>query len=218
MKAVVVASGDFDPGDAEWLNGADCVIAADGGAESLDRLGRQPDLLIGDLDSTSSALVERLADAGGTVERYSTDKDESDTELALRAAIDRRADEIVLLGAIGGERLDHELANLLLMADPSLRGLNVRAVHAGTSVRIVREHESAALDGRIGDLVTLLPIGGDATGVTTDGLRWPLDAATLAMGRSRGLSNEIVATPASVRLESGLLLLIERAHERGATS
>ena len=218
LKAVVVASGDFDPGDADWLGGADCVIAADGGAESLDRLGRQPDLLIGDLDSTSPALVERLAAAGVIVERYSSDKDESDTELALRAAIDRGADEIVLLGAIGGDRLDHELANLLVLADPSLRGREVRVVHAATTVRIVRENEPVALDGRIGDLATLLPIGGDATGVTTDGLRWPLDAATLATGRSRGLSNEIVATPASVRLESGLLLLVERAHERGATA
>jgi thiamine pyrophosphokinase len=71
--------------------------------------------------------------------------------------------------------------------------------------------------GRIGDLVTLLPIGGEATGITTDGLRWPLDAATLRMGRSRGLSNEIVAAPASVRLGSGVLLVVERALERGAT-
>ena len=218
MKAVVVASGDLDPADADWLAAADCVIAADGGAESLDRLGRRPDLLIGDLDSTTPALVERLSDVGVTVERHPTDKEESDTELALRAAVERGADEIVLLGAIGGDRLDHELANLLLLADPFLRGLDVRVVHAATTVRIVRVNESVALDGRVGDLVTLLPIGGDAAGVTTHGLRWPLSAATLAMGRSRGLSNEIVATPASVRLESGLLLLVERAHERGATS
>lgn len=219
MKAVVVASGDLDPADADWLAAADLVIAADGGAESLDRLGRRPDLLIGDLDSTRADLVARLADGGVTVERHPTDKEASDTELALRASIARGADEIVVLGAIGGDRLDHQLANLLLLADPSLRDVSVRVVQAATTVRLVRENEPVALDGEIGDLVTLLPIGGEATGVTTDGLRWPLDAATLAMGPSRGLSNEIVATPASVRLESGLLLLVERADEkRGATS
>ena len=76
--------------------------------------------------------------------------------------------------------------------------VDVRVVHAGNTVRIVHPDQPLALDGRIGDLVTLLPIGGDAIGVTTAGLRWPLDAATLHMGRSRGLSNEIVATPASV--------------------
>jgi thiamine pyrophosphokinase len=215
MKVAVVASGDLDPTDVVWLDDADLVIAADGGAESLDPLGRRPDLLIGDLDSTDEALVGRLAAAGVRVERHPADKDASDTELALRAATDAGADEIVLLGAIGGDRLDHELANLLLLADPALAGRDLRVVHAGNTVRVVRSNGSPALHGRIGDLVTLLPIGGEATGVTTEGLRWRLDAATLLMGASRGLSNEIVATPASVRLDSGILLVVERARTRG---
>jgi thiamine pyrophosphokinase len=218
MKVVVVASGDFDPADAIWLDDADMLVAADGGAESLDRIGRRPDLLIGDLDSTDPALVERLAMGAVRVERHPADKEASDTELALRAAIDAGADEIVLLGAIGGDRLDHELANLLLLADPALAGRDVRLMHAGNTVRLVRSGESLAMGGRIGDLVTLLPIGGEATGITTNGLRWPLDAATLRMGRSRGLSNEIVTTPASVQLGSGVLLVVERAREKGATT
>ncbi|HJP72290.1 MAG TPA: thiamine diphosphokinase [Candidatus Limnocylindria bacterium] len=216
MKVVVVASGDLDPADASRLDGADMVVAADGGAESLDRLGRRPDLLIGDLDSTDGALVERLSAAGVRVERHPTDKEASDTELALAAALEAGAEEIVLLGAIGGDRLDHELANLLLLADPSFAGHDLRLVHAGSTVRVLRSGESRSLDGGAGDLVTLLPIGGEATGVSTDGLRWPLERETLRMGRSRGLSNEIVMTPASVRLGSGLLLVIERAGERGA--
>jgi len=218
MKVVVVASGDFDPGDAIWLGDADMLVAADGGAESLDRLGRRPDLVIGDLDSTDPALVKRLAIDAVRVERHPADKEASDTELALRAAIGAGADEIVLLGAIGGDRLDHELANLLLLADPALAGRDVSVLHAGNTVRLVRSGESLAMRGRIGDLVTLLPIGGEATGITTGGLRWPLEAATLRMGRSRGLSNEIVATPASVRLDSGVLLVVERTRERGATT
>ena len=211
MKVAVVASGDLDPADAGWLNGPDLVVAADGGATALERLGRRPDVLIGDLDSADGALVERLMRAGVRVERHPTDKEASDTELALAAAVAAGADEIVVLGAIGGDRLDHELANVLLLADPALEGHDVRVVHAGNVVRLVRSGEVRALDGHVGDLVTLLPIGGEAFGVTTHGLRWPLPAATLRMGRSRGLSNEIVMTPASVRLESGLLLVIERA-------
>ena len=61
--------------------------------------------------------------------------------------------------------------------------------------------------------MTLLPLGGDAYGVTTQGLRWSLDAATLAVGRSRGLSNEVTARPASVSLEQGTLIVIETARE-----
>lgn len=217
MKVVVVASGDLDEGDASLLDAADLVIAADGGAESLDRLGRRPDVLVGDLDSTDAALVRRLAAAGTRVHRHPADKEASDTELALEVATAAGATAVVLLGAAGGLRLDHELANLLLLADPALAGRDVRLVHRGSEVGVVRSGERAVLGAGPGDLVSLLPIGGDATGVTTQGLRWPLEAATLRLGRSRGLSNEVVATPASVRLERGTLLVVESI-TRGASA
>jgi thiamine pyrophosphokinase len=209
MKVVVVASGELEVSDAAWLHAADLVIAADGGAASLDRLGRTPDVLVGDLDSIDPTLVARLAVAGTTVERHPVDKEASDTELAVEMAIGTGARSVVILGAMGGSRLDHELANLLLLADPALAGHDVRAVRGGTLVRAVQAGERLELDGSPGDLVTLLPVGGDALGVTTEGLRWPLDRAMLRMGRSHGLSNEVVASPTSVRITDGTLLVIE---------
>lgn len=217
MKVVVVASGELADSDETWLDDADLVIAADGGAGSLDRLGRAPDVLVGDLDSVDPHLVSRLAAAGTTVERHPVDKEASDTELAMEMAVGAGAAAVVLLGAVGGERLDHELANLLLLADPSLAGRDVRAVRGTTQVRAVRGGERLDLDGSSGDLVTLLAVGGNASGVTTAGLRWPLDRATLSLGRSRGLSNELVEGPASVRLAHGTLLVIETA-SRGDTA
>jgi len=117
----------------------------------------------------------------------------------------------VLLGAFGGSRIDHELANLLLLADAALAGRDIRAVRGGSVVRALHDGGRAELRGSVGDIVTLLPVGSDATGVTTDGLRWPLASATLRFGRSRGLSNEVVGLPASVRIEHGTLLVIETA-------
>lgn len=214
MRTVIVASGALDPADAGWLDGADVIIAADGGAASLDDLGRRPHLLVGDLDSVDARLVERLEAEGVAVERHPVDKDASDTELALERALETSPDaEVLVLGAMGGERLDHELANLLLLADPALAGRQVRLVRGSTSVRAVRGGERLVLGGIAGDLVTLLPIGGDAAGVVTEGLRWPLRDATLAMGRSRGLSNLVEAPPASVSLERGTLLVVETASE-----
>ena len=211
MRIVVVASGALAPGDEAWLDGADMVIAADGGAASLDRLGRRPDRLVGDLDSAPPELVERLEAAGTRVDRHPVDKGASDTELALRAAIDEGAGQVDLLGAIGGDRLDHELANLLLLSDPDFAGVELRAISGSTVVRAVRGGRRLSLRGEVGDLVTLLPIGGDAKGVTAVGLRWPLDAATLPMGRSRGLSNVVVGPSASVTLTDGVLLVVETA-------
>lgn len=217
MRVVIVASGEPAATDVAWLDEADLVVAADGGAGWLDRAGRRPDLLVGDLDSTDPALVERLERAGTSVERHPTDKDASDTELALTAARSRGATEIVLLGALGGLRVDHELATLLLLADASLAGLPVRIVRGGTTVRPLRDGERLALEAEAGDVVSLLPIGGDATGITTSGLRWPLDGATLHFGRSRGLSNEVVEAPASVSLERGTLLVVHTARKGART-
>lgn len=190
MRVIVVASGELDERDARWLASADLLIAADGGAASLDRIGRRPDRLIGDLDSVSPDLVERLEAAGTRVERHPTDKDASDTELALGAAIAAGGTEVVLLGALGGARLDHELANLLLIADPELEDVDVRLVRRGTTVRVLR--------------------GGSR-------LRWSLTDAVLRMGRSRGLSNELVEASASVSLEHGTLLVVQTA-KQGAIS
>jgi len=211
MRIVIVASGALAPGDETWLDGADLVIAADGGADALDRLGRRPDRLVGDLDSADPALVERLEAAGTRIDRHPVDKEASDTELAVHAALAGGADRVDLLGATGGDRLDHELANLLLLADPALSGVELRAVVAGTTIRAARGGDVLTLRGDPGDLVTLLPISGDAGGVTTAGLRWALDGSTLPMGGSRGLSNVVVESGASVRLTEGVLLVIETA-------
>ena len=216
MKTVVVAAGTLDVADARWLDVADVVIAADGGATSLDALGRRPDRLIGDLDSVDAALVERLARDGTTVERHPVDKEASDTELAIDAAFDAGATSVTLIGAAGGDRLDHELANMLLLADPRFTSRDLRAVQGSTVVRALHGPARARLDGHPGDLVTLLPLAGDARGVTTDGLRWPLDGATLRMGRSRGLSNEVVRGGGSVGIEHGTLLIIEISKEATA--
>jgi thiamine pyrophosphokinase len=215
MRVVIVASGEPLAADAAWLDAADLVVAADGGAAWLDRLGRRPHLLVGDLDSVEPSVVKRLAAAGTEVERHPADKDASDTELALLAARARGATEVVLLGALGGDRLDHELANLLLLADPDLADVPVITVRGGTSVRVLRPGSSLDLEAEVGDLVSLLPLGGDAGGVTTSGLRWPLADATLRVGRSRGLSNEVTAPAATVSLAAGLLLVI-RTRSHGA--
>lgn len=215
MRAVVVADGDPAPADAGIAAGADLLIAADGGAGWLEAIECRPDILVGDLDSVEAATVERLAAAGTEVIRHPVDKDASDTELAITEALQRGADEVVVLGALGGSRLDHELANLLLLADPALPDAAVRIVQGSTTVRVVRGPGSLVLSAPVGSSVTLLPIGGDAAAVSTTGLRYALESYPLAMGRSRGLSNVIVAAPASVRLAAGTLLVVESAPSAG---
>lgn len=216
MKAIVVAGGDAAPEDAARLADADLVIAADSGAEWLDALGVRPDVLVGDMDSIDPGLLERLRNEGVTIERHPEDKDASDAELAVVRAVSDGAEDVVLVGALGGGRLDHELANILLVADGRWRGHRLQIVRGATTARAAHGGEKLDLAGAVGDLVTLLSVNGDAWGVRTEGLRYPLAGESLGLGRSRGLSNQVEQPPASVSLERGTLVVIETRKEPGA--
>lgn len=208
MKAVIVAHGDAAPSDRAIAAAADLLIAADGGALRCSRWSLVPRLIVGDLDSLGAKAAEQLARSGIEVRAYPPAKDESDTELAVRCALDAGADEIVLLAALGGARLDHELANILLLSEPRLKATPVRVVRGDTVVRAVHGPGTIALEGSTGDTVTLLPLG-DVDDVVTEGLSYPLAGETLRAGAARGLSNVIARSPASVAIGHGVLLVVE---------
>jgi thiamine pyrophosphokinase len=221
MQAIVLADGDvgsrteLDTVWPGWLVPGAFVVAADGGARHAGSLGLAIDRWVGDGDSLGSDGVAALRASGIPVDLAATDKDESDTELAIRAALERDPDAVTILGALGGSRLDHALANLALLAFPGLRGRDVRIVSAAARVRLLEAPGPdggpavLALRGRVGDLVSLLPVGDDAVGVTTRGLAFPLADEPLEAGRTRGLSNVRAADEASVELRVGRLLLVE---------
>lgn len=209
MKAVVVAHGDVDPGDRAQLDGADLIVAADGGTLALERWGVAPHAIVGDLDSLGMERALEYGARGVTVVPFSAEKDESDLELAIGFATEAKADEIVLLGVFGGARFDHEVANALLLAADEYRGRRLRAVRGDTTVRALHGGEQLVLAGAPGDLVTLLAVRGDAEGVRTHRLRYPLAGETLFFGAARGLSNVVVSEGAWVACDQGVLLVIE---------
>jgi thiamine pyrophosphokinase len=213
MLALVVADGEPAAADARLFATADLVVAADGGARWSEANGRRPDVVVGDMDSLGDEAVARLEDEGTRVVRHPVDKNASDTELAIGEAFGAGADRVVVIGALRGERLDHELANLLLLADPRYAYRPLRIVQGDTVIRAVPGGATLRIEARPGRPVTLLPLGGDAIGVTTRGLRYPLKAETLALGSSRGLSNVVDKQPASVRLEVGALLVVEPGND-----
>jgi len=208
MRAVVVAHGDVLPSDRGVIDAQDYVVAADGGALALEQWKLLPHLVVGDMDSLGDAGVERMARKGIPVAKFPAAKEESDLELAVAQAIAAGATEIVLLGALGGDRLDHETANLLLLADPGYDGVRIEARRGTLRIRAIRGEGSLSV-GPVEAIVTLLPVNGDAEGVTTEGLRFPLRDETLRFGRARGLSNEVDSLPAKVTVRKGSLLVFE---------
>jgi thiamine pyrophosphokinase len=193
--------------DRQWVRRGDLIIGADGGAARALGWGLVPHLVIGDMDSLADADQAALAAQGCRLVVHPRSKDETDLELAMIYAAQQGADEIIVLGALG-KRLDHTLANILLLALPGLAGAAVRIVQGRLEVRLLRSGEVATLEGEPGDLVSLLPLGGEAHGVTTAGLAWPLQGESLHFGFTRGISNEMVAPRAEIRVDSGCLVIV----------
>jgi thiamine pyrophosphokinase len=187
------------------------VIAADRGAAHARAWGWPVHLLVGDLDSLGAEDAARVAAGGTPVITALPTKDETDLELALAHALTDGAGEIVICAALGG-RTDHLLANVLLLTRPELAGRRVVLADGQESIRLLRGDgftpACLALRGTPGDLVSLLPLGGDVDGVTTEGLAFPLHDETLFLGRARGVSNAFTSSHARITLRRGSLLVI----------
>ncbi len=209
MRVIIIAAGQ--PADdehwARWIRSGDLVIGADGGAAQALARGWTPRVVVGDMDSLTEANRSRLEGQGCEFIRHPRAKDETDLELALTYAVEQGAEEIVILGALGG-RMDHTLANVLLLALPLLRHVTARIARGGEEVLLLRGGQSIRLDGIKGDRVSLLPVEGDACGVTTRGLAWPLNGDTLRFGFSRGVSNEMTGEEAWIDLREGSLIVV----------
>ncbi|MBW3548570.1 MAG: thiamine diphosphokinase [Actinobacteria bacterium] len=182
------------------------VIAADSGLDQAAILGLHVDLAVGDFDSLAPAALEAAMAAGCRVERHPAAKDHTDLELGLRAALEHGCRRVVVVGGYGG-RLDHFLANVLVLASVDFAGVVVEARVGPARLTVVRARSE--LRRSAGALVSLLALGGVARGVRTVGLRYPLRGEDLLPGSTRGVSNELTGEVASVAVAGGALLAVQ---------
>ncbi|HXV71790.1 MAG TPA: thiamine diphosphokinase [Acidimicrobiia bacterium] len=203
METILIFAGGNCPteGLSEELPEADLVVAADSGYDHAVGAGFRVDVLIGDLDSIQTDVLASHV----IVERFPTDKDATDLELALTRVAAERPERVVVVGG-GGGRVDHELAVASLLCSSRWAELEIDWVTDRGWAHVI--HGRRIIHGDVGSLVSLVPMGGPAVGVSTKGLRWQLEDADLGFGTTRGVSNEFVAPVADVRLASGCLLAV----------
>ncbi len=213
MKYILIANGSFAPGPAvdallhqQATDPSITIIAVDGGANHTQRLNITPSLIVGDLDSVLPTTLTYYQSCGIAVQEYPSDKDETDLELALLEAVQRKANWIRILAAIG-DRLDQTLANIDLLALPQLAAIDTKIVSGKQSIWLLEAGEHPLM-GEVGDTISLVPFGGPAVGITTHGLSYPLHQETLYKGPARGISNVIADHHPSIILENGKLLVI----------
>jgi thiamine pyrophosphokinase len=208
-RALIFANGEFNHPESvkDYLRADDLIIAADGGTRHLLDLGLTPSVLIGDFDSLSADILASMETQGVETIRHPDHKDYTDLELALRLAANRGVREVFVFAAVGA-RWDQTLANLLLPTATGFEHLEIRLIDGPQEVALLSGGSSIQIHGQAGDTVSLIPIGGDAVGVTTDGLEYPLNREKLHFGETRGVSNILLGEVGSVSLQEGSLLCI----------
>ena len=203
MKTLIVLNQTDDTVPEENY---DFVIGVDGGCKWCIHNNLKIDLAIGDFDSLEANLFERLCEFAADIQQHPSNKDATDLELAIQAALDHSAQELTVLGTWGG-RTDHALANLLCLSQQSnllpvtLPGLKQNGYLLKSGHQIIIEHV-------IGQTVSILAMSGDCQGVSNVGMKYPLSNATVLMGSGFGLSNQTTTNPASISLSDGVLLVL----------
>lgn len=206
-RIIIFANGELPNIDKARaiLKDDDYIICADGGTRHALALNLKPDLVIGDMDSTEKTDLKKLRDDGVSIELFPRDKDETDLELVITRAIELMPKEIIIVAALGG-RIDQTLGNIALLADSRLTAFDVRLDDGVEEIFFCRDQ--LEVHGGSGDLVSLIPWGGPVHHIHTQGLKWALKDETLHPDRTRGLSNEMLSNDASIRIGSGLLLVV----------
>ena len=211
-SAAIVANGS-DKGLSALLadpSTVDMIIAADGGADACWQAGVTPTLIIGDMDSITDAARRRFEAAGVPFIPHPADKDQSDLELAVHAAVSGGADRIAIYCAMGG-RWDMTAANLFLLMAPCLENTTTVITDGCQHIRLLRGGDRIRLEGRRGDTLSLIPVGAPARGVSATGVVWPLTDDVLYPWQTRGVSNRFAGTAADIALAVGCLLCIHTA-------
>ncbi len=213
-RAVIFANGEIR--DTKRLRSIiredDVLIAADGGLRYILSIGFQPSFLVGDLDSVTPADLKQVKEAGVEIRQSPVDKNETDLQLAMDLAVEMGFSDILITAAIGG-RLDQTLGNIFLLGRDAYSGVSIRMDDGVEEVFLIRD--KTLICGAPGEVVSLLPLGGPAHNVVTDGLKYPLQSETLFPDQTRGISNVMLDSSARVSLSQGVLICIHSRHITG---
>ncbi|NMB33855.1 MAG: thiamine diphosphokinase [Clostridium sp.] len=208
MFAVVVFNGEIS--DYEYCKGfldaADLIICADGGAAHLRKLGISPNILLGDFDSIDPGDLRYFSGKEVEIINFPPKKDMTDAELAIDTAVKRGYRDIVIMGGLGA-RIDHTLSNIFLLKNLLDRGIRAGIIDKQNEIFLTADNISIRAQDGYG--LTLLPLSERVDGIRTEGLYYKLAGETIHMGSSRGVSNAFVCDIAKISITSGLLLVIK---------
>lgn len=206
MKVLIVSGGNVDieiPSKSY-----DKIIAVDKGLESIYNQKVRPDYIVGDFDSVSPKIIEYYKNQGMEIAKYNPEKDYTDTELGIEKAISLNPDTIRIIGGIG-TRIDHTLANIHILTKCLEKNIKCDIVNSNNKIYLVNKSAKIEKSKAFGKFVSIIPLTSEVKGITLEGFKYPLSDYILSIGKSLGISNEIVADNASINIKEGILIVIE---------
>ncbi len=212
MKFLIVSGGSLNKEFVTKVVGQgkyDRILAADSGMNALYAAAVTPDIIIGDFDSADEKIL-RFFQQNKAIDfcTLNPEKDDTDTEFAIRESIRRGADSITIIGGTG-TRLDHVLGNISLLGIGLEEQVSMELLDEHNRIRMIQDTLILEKETQYGKYVSLIPYGGDVQGITLRGFKYPLSDYTMGGFNSLGISNEIVDNRAEIHFRSGILLVIE---------
>ena len=212
MKFLIVSGGSLNKEFVTKVVGQgkyDRILAADSGMNALYAAAVTPDIIIGDFDSADEKIL-RFFQQNKAIDfcTLNPEKDDTDTEFAIRESIRRGADSITIIGGTG-TRLDHVLGNISLLGIGLEEQVSMELLDEHNRIRMIQDALTLEKETQYGKYVSLIPYGGDVQGITLRGFKYPLSDYTMGGFNSLGISNEIVDEKAVIELTRGSLLVIE---------
>lgn len=208
MKGLVISSGEIQDYNLlkEMLAENDFIICADGGVNHLLKIGKLPDIVLGDLDSIGKKELDVLEREKIEIKRFPTMKEKTDTELCVDFLLKKNFKEISLMG-VTGRRLDHTLANIYLLK--KIYKMGVKANIIDTNNKILYTEDTLSIKKKPDRFVSIIPISERGVEVSLRGFVYPLEKENLPFGSTMGISNKIIEDYGKVKVHRGSIIVIE---------
>lgn len=206
MKGLIISNGVITNYNRlkKEIESADFIICADGGIKHLVKLNVKPNLVLGDLDSLSKSGLDYIEENRIEVSLFSSIKDDTDTALALDYLIERGFDDITLMG-VTGTRMDHTLANILLLNTLLEKGIKGRIIDDNNIIQLVdNELEIKYCENTY---VSIVPITEEGVVVTLRGFFYNLESTKIKFGSTYGISNRVVESCGKIKIHKGKALV-----------
>lgn len=209
MSTLIVTGGNVN---TEFLkkileeNKFETIIAADKGLEALNKINVMPNYIIGDFDSVNKTTLNQYENKNIEITYLKPEKDFTDTHMAIKLAIEKRAKHITIIGATG-TRMDHTLANIHVLNEALQNNVPTEIINENNRIMLINK-KAKLIKNTNYKYVSIIPLTTKITGVTLKGFKYNIENATINLGESIGVSNEQIEQEALIEIKEGIAILI----------